>query len=55
MFVDDHVRVLKKVLTHEMVKEARNIRAHSEHQNIDEVRVICALRRNWLPARGVPS
>lgn len=49
LYVEDHARALYKVVTEGKVGETYNIGGHNEKQNIDVVKIICALLEELAP------
>jgi len=50
LFVEDHARALVKVVTEGEVGETYNIGGHNEKQNIEVVRMVCALLDELRPS-----
>ncbi len=51
LFVEDHARVLYKVVTEGQVGETYNIGGHNEKANIDVVRTICIILEELVPQK----
>ncbi|WP_113908190.1 dTDP-glucose 4,6-dehydratase [Aliidiomarina celeris] len=51
LYVEDHARALYKVVTEGKVGETYNIGGHNEKQNIDVVKIICALLEELAPSK----
>ena len=49
LYVDDHARALWTVLTKGRIGETYNIGGHNEQQNVDVVRMICAILQKTAP------
>jgi dTDP-glucose 4,6-dehydratase len=52
LYVEDHARALYQVVTQGAVGETYNIGGHNEKQNIEVVRIICALLQELVPLHG---
>ncbi|MDZ4194518.1 MAG: dTDP-glucose 4,6-dehydratase [Pseudomonas sp.] len=51
LYVEDHARVLLKVVSEGQVGETYNIGGHNEQKNLDVVRAICALLEELAPQK----
>lgn len=54
LYVEDHACALYKVVTEGQVGETYNIGGHNEKQNIEVVRIICAILDEMVPSQHTP-
>lgn len=50
LYVDDHVRALRRVLTHGRIGDSYNVGGHNEKTNLEVVEAICRLLDELAPA-----